>query len=42
MTSEDISEDRTRVDTPDSGGGGYYTLSESDPSCNLETESPNH
>ena len=30
MTGEDICEDRTRVDTPDPGGGGYYTLSESE------------
>ena len=42
MTSEDISEDRTRADTPDSGGGGYFTLSESDSGSNLGTESPHH
>ena len=42
MTTEDISEDRTRADTPDSGGGGYFTLSESDSGSNLGTESPQH
>ena len=42
MTTEDISEDRTRADTPDSGGGGYFTLSESDSGSNLGTESPHH
>ena len=42
MTGDDISEDRTRADTPDSGGGGYFTLSESDSGSNLGTESPHH
>ena len=41
MTSA-ISKDRTRANTPDSGGGGYFTLSESDSGSNLGTESPQH
>ena len=40
MSSEDITEDRNRADTPDSSGGGYFTLSESDTGSNLGTESP--
>ena len=39
MSRADISEDRTRADTPDSGGGGYFTLSESDSGSNLGTTS---
>ena len=42
MSSEDISEDRTRVYTPGSGGGGYFTLSESYLGSNLGTESLHH
>ena len=42
MSRADISEDRTRAATPDSGGGGYFTLSESDSGSNLGTESPHH
>ena len=42
MSRADISEDRTRADTPGSGGGGYFTLSESYLGSNHGTESLHH
>ena len=41
VNSKDIPEDNVRADTPDSGGGGYFTLSESDTGSILGKESPN-
>ena len=41
MTSEEkMMEDKTRADTPDSSGGGYFTLSESDTGSTPGTQSP--
>ena len=41
VKSKNLAEDNVRADTPDSGGGGYFTLSESDTGSTLGKESPN-
>jgi hypothetical protein len=41
VNSKDLVEDNVRGDTPDSGSGGYFTLSESDTGSTLGKESPN-
>ena len=41
VKSKNLAEDNIRADTPDSGGGGYFTLSESDTGSILGKDSPN-
>ena len=41
VNNKDLVEDNVRADTPVSGGGGYFTLSESDTGSTLGKESPN-